>query len=109
MQSPSQKGLTALVHALPSAIWYFPRAGPNASTSWTKTDAVVSTRTKKYSAYDIAEIFTDLGFTATQQSELEFLYVAFWLVLRRFCCVELASRAHSSPPEGGIFSCPRCD
>ena len=68
-----QKGLAALVHALPSAMWYFPRAGLNRSTSWSRADAVVQTPTKNYSAFDVADIFADLGLSADQQAELAFL------------------------------------
>ena len=72
--SPYQRGLSALVHALPSAMWFFPRAGQNSTTSWSKDDPVVLAKTKNYSAYDIPEIFADLGLSATAQAELAFLH-----------------------------------
>eukprot|EP00038_Savillea_parva_P007511 m.170672 g.170672 ORF g.170672 m.170672 type:complete len:645 (-) comp13274_c0_seq1:1563-3497(-) len=59
--------------ALPAALWYFPRAGTNSSNSWTADEPIVTTKTKKYTAFDAVELLTDLGADANTLEALKFL------------------------------------
>jgi hypothetical protein len=48
-----------LAQASPSLMWSFPRAGNMSNTSWTRADVIVKTPSKKYTAFDVAELFAD--------------------------------------------------
>mmetsp|Transcript_20058 Transcript_20058/g.52094 ORF Transcript_20058/g.52094 Transcript_20058/m.52094 type:complete len:641 (+) Transcript_20058:265-2187(+) len=65
--------IRALARALPSALWYFPRGGTNATTSWTRDEPVVTTKSKQYSAFDAAVMLTDLGAPADVIDALQYL------------------------------------
>jgi len=47
--------------AIPS--WMFPRAGTNSTVSWPAQETVLSTPSKNYSAFDVAEIYAALNFS----------------------------------------------
>jgi len=53
-----------VARAMPATMWYFPRAGTNASISWTRDDELIVTPSKTYTAYDMVELLTDLGMDA---------------------------------------------
>lgn len=64
ISSPNGKGQTlpaAIVRegarVIPSAAWLFPRAGTNSSTTWTKEEAIITTPSKNYTAFDVVGLF----------------------------------------------------
>lgn len=59
------------VQALPGAAWMFPRAGTNSTVSWTDQEPIITTPSRKYTAFDVAEIYAELNFTAT--ADLKFV------------------------------------
>lgn len=56
--APFLKGFS---RAVPSVLWLLPRAGTNATSTWTATDPLVSTPSKNYSAFDMDALFADVG------------------------------------------------
>eukprot|EP00037_Helgoeca_nana_P023879 m.248855 g.248855 ORF g.248855 m.248855 type:complete len:683 (+) comp26476_c1_seq6:107-2155(+) len=65
--------IRGIARGLPAVPWYFPRAGTNSTTSWTKDEPVVKTKTKTYSAFDAAEMLSDLGASAEEIAAHKFL------------------------------------
>eukprot|EP00039_Didymoeca_costata_P022680 m.4991 g.4991 ORF g.4991 m.4991 type:complete len:442 (+) comp3156_c0_seq1:139-1464(+) len=64
-----QKGMDrctgrAAATLLPSVLWMWPRAGEN-EWAWNKTEIIVSTTSKNYTAYDLHEMLLDMGLTKT--------------------------------------------
>ena len=57
--APTAALIRTLAQASPSLMWAFPRAGSAANTSWTRSDILVKTPSKSYTAFDIVELFTD--------------------------------------------------
>ena len=45
--------------AVPSVLWLLPRAGTNASVTWTTDDVLVSTPSRNYTAFDLDSLLQD--------------------------------------------------
>lgn len=65
--------IRGIARGLPAALWYFPRGGTNATTSWTKDETVVKTKTKSYTAFDAVQMLTDLGVEQSQIDALKYV------------------------------------
>ena len=56
--APFLKGFS---RAVPSVLWLLPRAGANATTTWTRADTIVATPGRNYTAFDLPALFADVG------------------------------------------------
>lgn len=62
-----------LSRALPSLMWAFPRAGKNATYSWTDSEPLIITPKKNYTAFEVKQLLQDLGRDEVAQAQLAFL------------------------------------
>mmetsp|Transcript_19881 Transcript_19881/g.59417 ORF Transcript_19881/g.59417 Transcript_19881/m.59417 type:complete len:481 (+) Transcript_19881:68-1510(+) len=59
-------GRSVAIH-LPSVLWMWPHPGENdADGLWNRTETLVQTPSKNYTAYDLGEMLTDMGLTRTK-------------------------------------------